>query len=91
MGQSGVLGMRPLKHTCAVQCDKHPGWVESRVLSKAVRGDPGLEGGRVVQAGEGLLGFRNRNFDVAQGAAFKIVWTARTEVRVLLSTRHTYV
>lgn len=68
--------MCPLKHTRAVQCDKRPGRVESRALLEAVRGDPGLEGGRVGQAGEGLLGFRNRNFDVAQGAAFKVIWTA---------------
>lgn len=33
----------------------------------------GLEGGRVVQAGEGLLAFWNPEFDVAQRVAFKLI------------------
>lgn len=64
-------------HACrAVPCDKHPGRVESGALSGSVRGDLGLKRGRAVYAGEGPLGFRNRNFNAAQGAAFKIIWAA---------------
>lgn len=77
-----VLGMLPWKHSHAVQRDKCPGRLESRAhnpisgaLLEAMMGDPGVEGDRVVPAGEGLLGFRNRNFDVAQRAAFKLIGT----------------
>lgn len=37
------------------------------------RGDHNLEEGRAVQTREGLLGFWNREFDVTQKVAFKLI------------------